>query len=100
MALFPGADQTWQLEVMQNTISKTHSTDPEQLMRVVDGILMDGFNLEDTIIIVYIIEDGEKSGAIGSNLNGRSLKSKINVRKAFNLEVIHSVYSRLGAVPE
>ena len=69
-------------------------------MRLVDGLLVDGFNLEDCVIIAYIIEDKEKSGSVGSHLNGQTLDSKIRVNRAFNLEVIHSVYSRLGAVPE
>ena len=69
-------------------------------MRLVDGLLVDGFNLEDCVIIAYIIEDKEKSGTVGSHLNGQTLDSKIRVNRAFNLEVIHSVYSRLGAVLE
>ena len=97
MALFPNAAKKWHLKFIQNTIGTSHSADTSQLARVVGGLLMDGFVLEDTIVIVFIIEDREKSGKIAASLHG----SNLNVgERMFQLEVIHSVYPRLGAIPK
>ena len=94
----PTAAQKWQLKVIQNTTAGKHSTDIDQLRRVVDGLLMDGFTLENTIIVVYVIENRKKSGKVGDRLD-RKLRSNTHAGE-FHVDVIHSVYPRLGTIPE
>ena len=98
LVLVPQAGDKWLLVVIQNTIAKKHSADVTQLKRIVGGILMDGFALEEKITIVCVIEDCKKSGTIADFLHGRKLS--VETMQEFELEVVHSVYTRTAAVPE
>jgi len=97
MVLIPHQNGEWLLMVIQNTVAKTHSADLDQLKRVVGGLLMDGFVLGEKITIVYVIEDCEKSGNIAAAIHGSKLEVDGN---EFEIEVVHSVYSRVAAVPK
>ncbi|KAG7340286.1 hypothetical protein IV203_023829 [Nitzschia inconspicua] len=97
MVLIPQSTGKWLLMAIQNSVGKTHSADTNQLKRIVGGLLMDGFVLGETITIVYIIEDCDKSGNIAAHLQG----SKLDIDKeTFELKVVHSVYERIAAVPK
>jgi hypothetical protein len=65
---------------------------------VAGGLLVDGFVLKEKITIVYVIEDCEKSGKIAANLHGNKLD--VEGKQVFELEVVHSVYTRIDAVPK
>jgi hypothetical protein len=98
LVLIPQQNNKWLLVVIQNTVARTHSADAEQLKRVVGGLLVDGFVLEEKITIVYVIEDCEKSGKIAANLHGSKLD--VEGKQVFELKVVHSVYARIAAVPK
>ena len=98
MVLIPHANDTWKLIVIQNTVGKKHSADKEQLKRVVGGVCVDGFVLDGTITIVYVIKDCTKSGKIAASLHDSNLD--IGGGIVFRLEVVHSAYSRIATVPE
>ena len=98
LVLIPQRNNKWLLVVIQNTAARTHSADAEQLKRVVGGLLMDDFVLEEKITIVYVIEDCEKSGKIAATLHGSKLD--VEGKQVFELEVVHSVYARIAAVPK
>ncbi|KAG7372884.1 hypothetical protein IV203_033608 [Nitzschia inconspicua] len=97
MVLIPESTGKWLLMVIQNSVGRTHSADTNQLKRIVGGLLMDGFVLRETITIVYVIEDCDKSGNIAAHLRGRKLDID---KETFELKVVHSVYERIAAVPK
>jgi len=70
---------------------KTTSCVVEQMKRLFDRILMDGFVLEGTITLVHIIEDGVQNTVSGSKLVAENSQE-------FELEVMHSVYTRTAAL--
>ena len=91
--------RSWSLVAIQNTVGKTHTADTGKLNRVVGGLLLAGFVLEETITIVFVIEDAIKSGKIASALEGGKLNCHC-LSKQFVLKVVHSVYDRTAGVPK
>jgi hypothetical protein len=55
----------WQLRCIQNTVSRKHSADLEQLKRVVGGLLHSGYILQNTIVVAYIVKDLAEQGEVG-----------------------------------
>ena len=95
--LTPQSTGKWLLMVIQSTVARKHSSDTDYLKRLVGGLLMDGFVLEEKITIVYVIEDCDKGGKIAAHLQDSKL---VMDEKTFELKVVHSVYQRIAAFPK
>ena len=72
--LIPEEGDKWQFRAIQNTVSKTHSTDTKQLQRVVGGVLKAGFDLADALVVAYVIEDREKQKTVAEDIKGTKIK--------------------------
>jgi hypothetical protein len=67
--LVPGQDDSWTLKIIQNTVSKKHSTDLEQLKRVLMGVEHAGFSLDSIVVIAFVIENTSQND-LGSTIDG------------------------------
>jgi hypothetical protein len=109
--LIPSADDTvaWKLRVVQNTISKIHSTDLDQLKRVLIGIEQAGFILEDTVDVAFVIKRLDET-SVGATIHGKKIEIHIlsdihqqrhtsAISKEFVINVLHVLYKRTGSTP-
>jgi hypothetical protein len=84
----------WQLRCIQNTVSRKHSADLEQLKRVV-GVLHSGYILQNTIVVAYIVKDLAEQEEVG-------LKQQETIafpRTPGTVDPLHVAYVRTGGVP-
>ena len=111
--LIPEDGGKWQFRAIQNTVSKAHSTDMDQLQRVVGGVLHAGFDLAAALVVAYVIEDEQKQKTVANNMEGKKIKvnNPANTRTRqqegstpsldfdFNIDLRRVVYARTGATP-
>ena len=113
--LIPEPEQsTWEVRVVQNTISTKHSADLEQLKRVLMGIEASGFVLACTVTVCYVIERKEQATTLGSDIHTKtievpsdwnqapavSLRSKgEKASKSFTVNVSHALFQRTATAP-
>ena len=106
--LVPDEEEKWQLRAIQNTVGEKHSTDLEQLKRIVGGILDSGYILCDKVVVAYVIEDDDRQQNVGkmssSNLTvsrttGTRSSSTGNESQAFTVEALRVKSTRAGATP-
>jgi hypothetical protein len=107
--LIPSAEGTvaWKLRVVQNTISKNHRTDLEQLKRVLIGIEQAGFILENTVDVAFVIERPDQM-TVGATIHDKKIKMPIlsdghkqrhtsAMSKEFVINVLRVLYNRTGS---
>jgi hypothetical protein len=107
MVLVPESDKKWKLVIIQNTIAKVHAANSEELVKILNGLLSCGFQIDlaSDIDIVYVIEDGDIGGNIGKDLDDRSIEPTIcnasrtqgAQQKQFKMNVYHSIYKRTSS---
>ena len=107
MVLVPQVDNKWKLVIIQNTIAKAHAANSTELVKILNGLLSCGFqiDLSSDIDIVYVIEDDDKSGNIAIDLNDCSIEPTIcnasrnqgTKQKQFKMKVYHSTYKRTSS---
>lgn len=103
------ASVEWILRVIQNTVSKKHTTDLEQLKRVLVGVEKAGFGLAGTVDVIFVIENNEQR-TLGSTIDGELVEIPkqspgrsqrgTNLKKQFKINVMRVVFARTASVPE
>jgi len=98
----------WQLRCIQNTVSRKHSADLEQLRRVVGGLLDSGYILHNTIVVAYIVKDLAEQGEVGlkqkntiavSRTTGTRSNTANQSQLQYTVDPLHVSYVRTGGVP-
>jgi hypothetical protein len=106
--LVPSENDRWTFKAVQNTVSPKHSTDKDQLTRLLRGILEAGFILEDNIQVAFVIESAAAQSEVAKSFEGAEVKfhTKTGTRakgkrtvQTFKVTVLRPVYSRTGATP-
>ena len=106
--LVPMDAGNWQLWCIQNTVSKKHSADLEQLKRVVGGLLDSGSILHNTILVAYIVKDLAEQRGVGlkqentiavSRTTGTRSNMENQSQLQYTVDPLHVSYVRTGGVP-
>eukprot|EP00978_Attheya_sp_CCMP212_P049142 scaffold622576_cov63-Attheya_sp.AAC.1 len=108
--LVPSDNNRWTFKAVQNTVSPKHSTDKEQLKRLLGGILEAGFILEDNIQVAFVIESATVQNEVAKSFEEAEVKvhtitgtraTGTHTVQTFKVTVLRPVYaySRTGATP-
>jgi hypothetical protein len=98
----------WQLRCIQNTVSRKHSADLEQLKRVVGGLLHSGYILQNTIVVAYIVKDLAEQGEVGlkqkktiavPRTTGTRSNTENKSQFQYTVDPLHVAYVWTGGVP-
>jgi hypothetical protein len=100
----------WKLLVLQNTVSKRHSTNLAGLISVIKGIHEKGFVLNPIVQMVFVINDRQTQAEVGKNIekefqvrptsSDRALRSSGSETKDFTLNLSRVQYQSRGIAPE
>ena len=104
-------DVKWELRALQNTVSRNHRTDTEQLQKVLMGVETAGFVLASTVQVCFVVETTEQSN-LGSGIDGTTIRipkpaqsPKLGTRsggnpdKELKVEVVRVLFRRTASSP-